>query len=348
MILVHPFPPMVPHLSPSKKSVIFKLHQNGTSNRKIAQRFNCHHTTISRIIVNMEKSGTPYYVTPGRGRKSILDERILRLIEQELFSGCVRDVVEARKNLDLSCDASTIRKALNKFGLHGRVRRKKPLLKPIHVRKRKAWALKFTKWSHHLWHLVWFSDELKYNLFGSDGKKYCWRRVGEEFLPRNTTPTVKGSGGKVNVWGIISYHGVGRLHCVIGNMDSEQLEGILEDSLLRSFDNHHIDPTYPFYAMDNDPKHSSRRIQGWFKDNGIKLLEWPAYSPDMNIIEHVWAYLETRVRRRKPLPTNSDQLWEALQDEWYSIPIEYIHKLYDSIPTWVIALKRAGGHSTKY
>ena len=53
VILVHPFPPMVPHLSPSKKSIIFELHQNGTSNRKIAQRFNCHHTTISWIIVNM-------------------------------------------------------------------------------------------------------------------------------------------------------------------------------------------------------------------------------------------------------------------------------------------------------
>ena len=137
VILVHPFPPMVPHLSPSKKSVIFELHQNGTSNRKIAQRFNCHHTTISRIIVNMEKSGTPYYVTPGRGRKSILDEQILCLIERELFSGHARDIVEAQKNLDLSCDASTIHKALNKFGLHGRVCRKKPLLKPIHVRKQK-------------------------------------------------------------------------------------------------------------------------------------------------------------------------------------------------------------------
>ena len=47
----------------------------------------------------MEKSGTPYYVTPGQGQKSILDEQILRLIERELFSGRARDVVEAWNSL---------------------------------------------------------------------------------------------------------------------------------------------------------------------------------------------------------------------------------------------------------
>jgi hypothetical protein len=131
-------------------------------------------------------------------------------------------------------------------------------------------------------------------------------------------------------------------------MDSEQLEGILEDSLLRSFDDRQTDPTYPFYAMDNDPKHSSRRIQGWFRTNGIKLLDWPAYSPNMNPIEHVWSYLERRLHRHDHLPTNSDQLWAALEEEWYNIPTQYIHRLYASMPARLTALRRAGGYATKY
>ena len=57
--------PMVPQLSPSKKSVIFELHECGMSNRTIAEWFNCHHTTITRTIMNMKKHESPYYTTPG-------------------------------------------------------------------------------------------------------------------------------------------------------------------------------------------------------------------------------------------------------------------------------------------
>lgn len=327
---------------------MFELHLNGMSNRKIAERFGCHHTTIGRIIENMNKHGTPYYVNRGRGRKHILDERDERRIERELSSGRARDVSDLRKNLGLPCSDSTLRRALYSMGLHGRMRRKKPYLKLKHVHQRKTWAQKYGKWTSFQWRLVWFSDESKFKLFGSDGKIYCWRRVGEEFLPRNTIATVKGSDGKVNVWGVISYDGVGRLHRVVDNLNSQQLEGILEDSLLRSFDDQQVDPTTPYFAMDNDPKHTSHRIQEWFKTNGVKLLDWPAYSPDMNIIEHVWSYLEKRVRHHKPLPTNSNQLWEALRSEWYAIPVGYIRKLYDSMPSRVTALRRAHGYATKY
>jgi hypothetical protein len=42
--------------------------------------------------------------------------------------------------------------------------------------------------------MVWYSDEKKFNLFGSDGRKYCHRRVGEEFLDQNVVKTMKYGG----------------------------------------------------------------------------------------------------------------------------------------------------------
>ena len=68
----------------------------------------------------------------------------------------------------------------------------------------------------------------------------------------------------------------------------------------------------------------------------------------MNIIEHVWDALERRVRTHKPLPSNLDQLWDILQQEWYSLDFSYIQKLYDSLPTRVQALKDAHGSHTHY
>ena len=67
----------------------------------------------------------------------------------------------------------------------------------------------------------------------------------------------------------------------------------------------------------------------------------------MNIIEHVWEYLDRRVCTQSPLPTNRDQLWTVLQEEWANIE-EYIEKLYESMPNCVAALLKAKGSWTKY
>ena len=40
--------------------------------------------------------------------------------------------------------------------------------------------------------------------------------------------------------------------------------------------------------MDNDPKHASKVVAKWFKDNKVNVLEWPQ-SPDLNPIENLCA-----------------------------------------------------------
>ena len=69
-------------------------------------------------------------------------------------------------------------------------------------------------------------------------------------------------------------------------------------------------------------------------------MDWAPSSPDMNIIEHVWEYLDKRVHTRSPLPTNQDQMWTALEEEWANIDEE---KLYKSMPDHVTALLKAKG-----
>ena len=32
--------------------------------------------------------------------------------------------------------------------------------------------------------------------------------------------------------------------------------------------------------MDNDPKHTSKVVAKWLKDNKVKVLEWPSQSPE--------------------------------------------------------------------
>ncbi len=84
------------------------------------------------------------------------------------------------------------------------------------------------------------------------------------------------------------------------------------------------------------------------KKKQIDLLPWAPSSPDMNIIEHVWDHLDHLVRMQNLLPRNKEEFWVALQEEWYGISLKYIKKLYESMPHWVEALKKAKGEYTKY
>jgi transposase len=73
--------------------------------------------------------------------------------------------------------------------------------------------------------------------------------------------------------------------------------------------------------MDNDPKHTSKVVEKWLKDNKVKVLEWPSQSSYLNPIEHLWAELKKRVRARRP--TNLTQLHQLCQEEWAKIHPTY-------------------------
>ena len=77
---------------------------------------------------------------------------------------------------DQLVSAQTICNTLHQTGVHGCHPRRKPLLKAIYKKASKQFAEDMsTKYMDYWNHVLW-SDEVKINLFGSNGFKHVWRR----------------------------------------------------------------------------------------------------------------------------------------------------------------------------
>ena len=142
--------------------------------------------------------------------------------------------------------------------------------------------------------------------------------------------------------------GVGTLHCITGMMDRKMYQKILSEFLLGTLRDYGTNPGSIIFQQDNDLKHTAKSTREWFDEHGFILLPWPAQSPDINPIENVWDHLAHRLAKQSVQPKTEDELWEALQEEWYKIDVGYIQKLYASMPRRVEEIIRRKGWNIPY
>ena len=71
------------------------------------------------------------------------------------------------------------------------------------------------------------------------------------------------------------------------------------------------------YLFQHDcvPVHKARSIKTWMSEFVVGKHDWPAQSPDLNLIGHLWDKLERRVRARHSCSTSVPDLTNALLEE---------------------------------
>ena len=128
------------------------------------------------------------------------------------------------------------------------------------------------------------------------------------------------------------------------SIDSEKYQAVVSKALPS------INSMFPtglewICQQDGARCHTSRSTRDWLSEQGLETLDpWPANSPDLNIIENVWALLKERVYRRGF--RTQQGLLRVVKDEWEKIELDEIRKLVLSMPNRLQqVLDRNGGYT---
>ncbi|GFX83800.1 transposable element Tcb1 transposase [Trichonephila clavipes] len=68
------------------------------------------------------------------------------------------------------------------------------------------------------------------------------------------------------------------------------------------------------FMDDNSSLHRANILGECLRSQDITRMDWPANSPGLNPIEHVWDMLSRRIAAYQPPPTCLPELWRALLD----------------------------------
>lgn len=173
-----------------------------------------------------------------------------------------------------------------------------------------------------------------------------------------------------NVYVGITMHGATTMHQVAGstsfkheftnkkgqkakNITTDQYKSVLQKTLLKQGSELFGGESWIF-QQDNDPTHkiAASVIDEWNKGTGasVTLLQgWPPSSPDLNIIENFWSYIDERVAAAgcKTLEEFKQYITNLVKSRSPCM-MKYLARLYASVPKRIAKLLQVGGEKISY
>ncbi len=89
--------------------------------------------------------------------------------------------------------------------------------------------------------------------------------------------------------GCISAYGMGSLNVLEGTMNAERYIKVLEQHMLPS--------RRLVFQQDNAKPHTAAITTAWFLSR-VRVLNWPACSPDLSPIENIWCIIKRKIHQR--------------------------------------------------
>ena len=169
------------------RNLVIQHDQNGDSQREIAAKTLLPRTTI-RYMIEKYKSTKCIGNLFGCGcimkTTATTDRLIQRKVKLDRRKSALAVKIEIENELGLLLHVDAIRNRAHEARLLGRVACKKSYMNKINRGKQLKFAKEMLEKLSSFPESVIWSDECKFNLFGSDSKLMVWRTPREEFDPK--------------------------------------------------------------------------------------------------------------------------------------------------------------------
>ncbi|KAI5086166.1 hypothetical protein C0J45_24088, partial [Silurus meridionalis] len=165
-------------LSTEKRVAIITLRNEGQSVRKIGKTLKVSPSAVTKTIKRYKETGS-HADRPRKGRPRVTSAaedkfiRVTSLRNRRLTAAQIRDQVNGtQSSSSRHISTTTVKRRLCESGLHGRISARKPLLKKGNKQKRLVWAKKHKEWTLDQWKSALWSDESKFEIFGSNHRVF--------------------------------------------------------------------------------------------------------------------------------------------------------------------------------
>lgn len=328
-------------MDPALRHAAVTLHEAGLDSKSIANQLGTSQRSVQRWI-KRKREGESLEDHPRSGRPSKY-LRVKAAIKQALKSkehGSVRRAATKVSNEVEAISKSTVHR-IGRQVLDLRAVSSKPKLTKKQQEARVAFASKLLRTPKARWSRVVFTDEKVFHI-GSRPRK-AWVEKGTKPAPRETVKHP----GKIMVHGAITGLGQLSLVRVEGKLNAQQLQEMLQDDVVPAA-TELLGNDWVFQQDSTEHGvHGAKSLRDWLGEHVPRYLRpWPAQSPDLNPIEHVWAKLTRDVNRREP--STVDELWAVMQDEWRKLDPAFLLQLTQSMTRRLRAVLDADGGTTKY
>lgn len=279
------------------------LHQDaGWSAYRISELLNVPSRTIRDWILKINKGEDITHIQEGRGRKSsIVKSTQDNLIRTARRKGVTSSTRSLANQYDVS--KSSVGDILSKRGYTYRSVEKVTKLDDEVKEERIQYCQKMIKNGGSLIEKTFFSDEMGIRLFDS------MRRKGWGGPLKKLKSEKPLNDAKVSCWAAISKHGATSLHIYKETLNTDLYVQIVEDHI------EEMQELYPNgFSFQQDNLSVHKKAKPILSENGLDMIDFPRYSPDLNPLENLWSVLKDRVSKDQPKTEN--MLIKSLLANW--------------------------------